>query len=308
MINERYIIDIENYLILIEGIAKKYIHIEDIECCVFSNKLRYPLFDKNVGGTLFREPQMAMYCAPMVKDIIKVVLAKNSFYFKYFILDYKNSYFEDFVSNFIDFFKTDLDIIIPEDTEIENIKVENFKSSIINNFNKDVYNFILTRMVSFKEFDLALEDISNNLYVFLENKLDYLTNHIFIERYGDISRVTDVIFGQERCQIFIDDNVDLFKVIFNSFIKKNGDDIYKINDNGIFNIETIIKNFLPDIQNDELEFIYGVITKMDDDVIKNLPSNVNDYVIEIDDNNIYHILTTTRHILEVRLKETEYKE
>lgn len=305
MNNDKYIIDIENYLIHIEQVAKKYIVIEDIEYCVFSDKLRYPLLNKSICKDLYREPQMSMYCAPMIKNIIKVLLAKNSFYFKYFILEHKNSYFEEFVSSFIDFFKTDLDIIIPEDTRLENLRVENFKSSIIDIFNKDVYNFILTSMVSFKNFDLALENISNNLYVFLENKLDTLTNYTFIEKYGDIAKVKDFIFGQERCQIFIDDNVDLFNTIYTSILKKNGDNIYKINDDGIFNIETIIKNFLPGIQSDELEFIYGIIIKMDDDVIKNLPSNVGDYVIEIDDDNIYHILTTTKHILEVRLKEFE---
>ena len=305
MINERHIIDIENYLILIEDIAKKYIHIEDIDCCVFSDKLRYPLLDKNVGGSLFREPQMSMYCAPMMKDIIKVILAQNSFYFKYFILDYKNSYFNEFATNFIDFFNNDLEIIIPEDTEIENLRVENFKSSIIDNFNKDVYNFILTSMVSFKNFDLVLEDISNNLYVFLENKLDYLTTRTFIEKYGNVARVKDFIFGQERCQIFIDDNVDLFKIIFNSFIKKNSDDVYKVNGNGIFNIDMIIRNFIPYISNEEVEYIHNVIDKMDDDVLKRLPSNIADYILEINDDNSYHIITTINHILEVRLKEAE---
>lgn len=83
--SNKYILDIENYLIPIEEIVKKYIQIEDIEYCVFSKKLRYPLLNKNECTELYHTPQMSMYCAPMIKDILKLLIAKKSLYYKYFI-------------------------------------------------------------------------------------------------------------------------------------------------------------------------------------------------------------------------------
>ncbi len=297
MNNDKYIIDIENYLIPIEEIAKKYIEIEDIEYCVFSSKLRYPLLNKNDCKHFYHEPQMSMYCAPMMKDVIKVLLARNSYYFKYFILDYKNSFFEEFSINFIEFFKHDLKLVIPEINGLEN--------HIIENFTKDVYNFILTNIVSFKDFNIAIENMSSNINTFLINKLHVLSNNNFVYKDNEMYRSEDVLFSQAKCLIFIENNIELFKTIYNNFIKKSSDDIYKINDNGIFNIETIIKNFIPYITNEEVEYIYNIISRMDDDVLKRLPENIADYTIDINDDNSYHIITTINHILEVRLKESE---
>ncbi len=297
MNNDKYIIDIENYLIPIEEIAKKYIEIEDIEYCVFSSKLRYPLLNKNDCKHFYHEPQMSMYCAPMMKDVIKVLLARNSYYFKYFILDYKNSFFEEFSINFIEFFKHDLKLVIPEINGLEN--------HIIENFTKDVYNFILTNIVSFKDFNIAIENMSSNINTFLINKLHVLSNNNFVYKDNEMYRSEDVLFSQAKCLIFIENNIELFKTIYNNFIKKSSDDVYKINDNGIFNIESIIKNFIPYISNEEVEYVYNIISRMDDDVLKRLPENIADYTIDINDDNSYHIITTINHILEVRLKESE---
>lgn len=297
MNNDKYIIDIENYLIPIEEIAKKYIEIEDIEYCVFSSKLRYPLLNKNDCKHFYHEPQMSMYCAPMMKDVIKVLLARNSYYFKYFILDYKNSFFDEFSISFIEFFKHDLKLVIPEINGLEN--------HIIENFTKDVYNFILTNIVSFKDFNIAIENMSSNINTFLINKLHVLSNNNFVYKDNEMYRSEDVLFSQAKCLIFIENNIELFKTIYNNFIKKSSYDVYKINDNGIFNIETIIKNFIPYITNEEVEYVYNIISRMDDDVLKRLPENIADYTIDINDDNSYHIITTINHILEVRLKESE---
>lgn len=297
MINEKHIIDIENYLLLIEGIAKKYIHIEDIDCCVFSDKLRYPLINKNVSGVLSREPQMSMYCGPMIRDIIKVLLARDSFYFKYFILDYKNDFSNEFTNRFNMVFKNDLTLLLEKNTILDDI--------VIKNFITEIYNFILSRITSLKDFDKILESIASEFNSFMVDKLTSLTKNNFLRKNGEITRIENGIFTQETCDWFISVNKDFFKSIHESFIKKSDENVFKVNDNGIFNIDTIIKNYLPGITNEELDYVYSVISKIDDNVLKKLPSSINDYIVEINDDYICHILTATKHILEVRLKEVE---
>lgn len=174
MNNDKYIIDIENYLIPIEEIAKKYIEIEDIEYCVFSSKLRYPLLNKNDCKHFYHEPQMSMYCAPMMKDVIKLLFAKKSNYSKYF-----------------------------------------FKNTVIS---KDS-NYIL------------IEDIDN------------------------------------------------------------------------YCLENVILKYIPNITTNDLDSIEASIGHIDDYISRlNIPF---DYIIEVEDEYIYHIISLTKHILEIRLKEAE---
>lgn len=98
----QYLLDIENYMVLIEPVVKKYRHIENIEYCLFSNKLRYPLLDKSDCNELFRQPQMSLYCGPMMRIILKYIFATSSRYARYFFSKEndveKNSLMDGFTS------------------------------------------------------------------------------------------------------------------------------------------------------------------------------------------------------------------
>lgn len=298
MSNLKYILDIENYLILIEPIAKKYIKIENIEYCLFTKNLRYPILSKENFNNkdLQNTPTLCMYSAPMIKDIIKVLFARNSRYSKYFIINPKNNNYNEFYSIFKKYFRHEQALTL--------------KDTILDYLIKETYNFITNKiaiLMSFSTVEEILNTISNELNVFIEDLLTNITDIEFIEKNKIIRRFEDSVFLQEKSQEFITYHKDYFTNLINTYLLK---DIkhninYKINDNGIIDIETIIKLFLPDIKDDELEYIYNIVCKLDEQIKIQFPDTLFDHVIDIDDEYSSHIITQKSHILEIRMQELE---
>lgn len=298
MSNLKYVLDIECFLMLIEPIAKKYIKIKDIEYCFFTKNLRYPVLSKDKFNIkdLENEPTLSMYSAPMMKDIIKVLFARNSRYSKYFIINPKNNSYNDFHNIFKKYFR--------------NEQALELKDDILDYLIKETYNFITNKIVvlmSFTKPEEILQVISNELNVFIEDLLLKITDIEFIEKNSIIRRFEDSVFLQEKSQEFINYHNDYFKNLIEIYLLK---DIkhninYKLNDNGIIDIETIICNFLPGIKEEEVEYIYNIICKLDDQIKTLFPDSLFDHIIEVDDEYSSHIIIQKSHILEVRMQELE---
>lgn len=298
MSNLKYVLDIECFLMLIEPIAKKYIKIKDIEYCFFTKNLRYPVLSKDKFNIkdLENEPTLSMYSAPMMKDIIKVLFARNSRYSKYFIINPKNNSYNDFYNIFKKYFR--------------NEQALELKDDILDYLIKETYNFITNKIVvlmSFTKPEEILQVISNELNVFIEDLLLKITDIEFIEKNSIIRRFEDSVFLQEKSQEFINYHNEYFKNLIEIYLLK---DIkhninYKLNDNGIIDIETIICNFLPGIKEEEVEYIYNIICKLDDQIKTLFPDSLFDHIIEVDDEYSSHIIIQKSHILEVRMQELE---
>lgn len=114
----KYMLELENYLLPIENIVKKYIIIEDLNYCLFNKKLRYPIVRKNVDiynqVDISNTPSLSMFCGPMIRDCIKYFFASFSKYKKFFyknqirhtetcysLFDYKVSTLEDIVVQYL---------------------------------------------------------------------------------------------------------------------------------------------------------------------------------------------------------------
>lgn len=162
----KYILELENYLIPIEQIVKKYIVIKDIEYCLFSSKLRYPLLDKSICNELYREPQMSMYCAPMIKDVIKYLFAKNSSYSRHF--------FSNVISNNKNHYKV-IEGIKTGKVDADHYSAVNIENIIL----KYVPNITLEDIDMLEKLINSIDDYINTLNVSYDHVIEIDDEYIF---------------------------------------------------------------------------------------------------------------------------------